>query len=139
MAASLAERFESPKAKVALGCVVAALVLSVLWFGWLGKEGPSLSTAPPSGSTKAVVSGVVTDFQGKPVPNLNLVIKWAQPDFADKKPYTATTDASGKFRVPDMVNGQFSIGPADRAWVGGSMITADAEKEVEVTLKVRRR
>ncbi len=139
MPVALPEWLENPKAKVGMAIAVA-LVLGFIAYSlfWSGGR-VQVSSLPASGSTKASISGVVTDFQGKPVPNLALKVSWTHPELAGKKPFTATTDAQGKFKIADMVNGSFSITPADKTWVGGTVVMAEADQETTVTMKVRKK
>lgn len=140
MLASLNEWFENPKAKKGAIAAVVIFVIALLSYSWFSSgQGVRLSSAPAMGTTKASISGTVTDFQGKPVPNLALKISWQHPDLTDKKPFSAITDAQGKFLVADMVNGQFSITPANKAWIGGTVVVVEANQEIAVTMKVRRK
>lgn len=139
MAVDFKELMENPKAKVIVIGVGVLLVLGLAAFAWFG-SGPTatVSNSAPIGKDKATIVGTVIDNQGKPVPNLQLKIQWATPDAADRKPYSATTDAQGKFKV-EVTNGQFSIQSAQKTYQGSASVLVDSNQEATVQMTVRKK
>jgi protocatechuate 3,4-dioxygenase beta subunit len=102
---------------------------------------PSFDPAKPAGS----IEGVVKDPDGKPVDGAVVAVtrnrgKDELPSFGPPKPRVATTANGGRFRVPDVLAGEYSVTAAavEGAPAREPKVAVQSGQKAEVTLTLGR-
>lgn len=92
----------------ALGVLVAPVALVALLSAALPRTAAAAQPAPPANAERVQVSGIVTDSQGKPLPDLRVVLEASRRSFSlremrradrDVRRVSAVTNARGEYSL----------------------------------------